>query len=218
MTEIRVLIADDHGVLRTGLKLLLSTQADMKVVGEAGDFLVTREKIHELKPDVVTLDLSMPGGDPIKVIETLSREAPETRLVVLTMHDDVAMLRATFAAGAAGYVVKSAADTDLLNAIRTVAAGGSYLNLPGNPVLPSQLPTQKVDAIDRQALESLSAREHEVLSLVAQGHTNQAIADRLFLSIKTVESYRSRLMGKLNLGTRAELTQFALKTGLMTME
>lgn len=218
MTEIRVLIADDHAVLRSGLKLLLSTQADMVVVGEAGDFPTARAKIIELRPDVVTLDLSMPGGDTVKVIENLTREIPETRLVILTMHDDASMFRAAFAAGAAGYVVKSSADTELLTAIRAVAAGRTFVNLPGNAGLPLHGLSRNVSDFDQTALESLSTREREVLTLVAQGHTNQAIADRLFLSVKTVESYRSRLMSKLNLGTRAELTQFALKSGVIQIE
>jgi two-component system, NarL family, response regulator NreC len=217
MSEIRVLIADDHAVLRAGLRLLISTQPDMVVVGEAGDFATTRQKILELRPDVVTLDLSMPGEDAVKVIEDLSRDIPATRIVILTMHDDVSMFRAAFAAGAAGYLVKSAADTELLNAIRIVAAGRSYVNLPGNPGLADVESSQSIRNPDQKALESLSAREHEVLTLVAQGHTNQAIADRLTLSVKTVESYRARLMTKLNLANRAELTQFALKTGLMKM-
>ncbi len=218
MSEIRVLIADDHAVLRSGLKLLINTQSDMAVVGEAGDFPSLYKSIIELRPHVVTLDLSMPGGDAVKVIEELSREIPETRLLVLTMHDDASMFRAAFEAGAAGYVVKSAADTELLTAIRTVAAGRSFVSLPGNPGLPGPESSRTLNADDQKALESLSTREHEVLTLVAQGHTNQAIADRLFLSVKTVESYRSRLMTKLNLGTRAELTQFALNAGLMQAE
>ncbi len=217
MTEIRVLIADDHAVLRSGLKLLISTQSDMVVVGEAGDFISARESILNLRPNVVTLDLSMPGGNVVEVIRSLSLDVPESRIVILTMHDDVSMFRAAFAAGAAGYVVKSAADTELLTAIRTVAAGGTFINLPGNPGLPSAVP-ENHDSDNHKALELLSARENEVLILVAQGHTNQAIADRLLLSVKTVESYRSRLMTKLNLRTRAELTQFALKTGLMQAE
>lgn len=138
--------------------------------------------------------------------------------MILTMHDDAFMFRAAFAAGAAGYLVKSAADTELLTAIRIVAAGRSYVDLPGKPELPGIASSPNIRDHDHKALESLSAREHKVLTLVAQGHTNQAIADRLFLSVKTVESYRSRLMGKLNLPTRAELTQFALKTGLMQMD
>jgi len=214
MAEIRVLVADDHAVLRAGLKLLIGTQADMVVVGEAGDFISARQSILNLRPDVVVLDLSMPGGNAVEVVEDLSREIPETRLVILTMHDDASMFRAAFTAGAAGYVVKSAADTELLTAIRTVAAGGTFVNLPGNSGLP-MVAYDHEDSDHRRALELLSAREHEVLIFVAEGHTNQAIADRLLLSVKTVESYRSRLMTKLNLHTRAELTQFALKTGLI---
>ena len=214
MTEIRVLVADDHAVLRAGLKLLIGTQADMVVVGEAGDFMSVRECILNLRPNVVVLDLSMPGGNAVQVIEDLSREIPGTRLVILTMHDDASMFRAAFNAGAAGYVVKSAADTELLTAIRTVAAGGTFVNLPGNRQL-QQISPYKYDVDHLKALECLSVREKEVLSLVAQGHTKQAVADRLVLSVKTVESYRSRLMAKLNLHTRAELTQFALTSGLM---
>lgn len=215
MAEIRVLIADDHAALRSGLKLLINTQADMQVIGEAGSFQETREKVLELHPNVVTLDLTMPGGDGIRVIADLVRQFPETQILVLTMHDDASMFRAAFAAGAAGYIVKSAADTELLTAIRTVAAGRSFVSLPGNAGLQLPKVSDVQDVHDQAALDSLSTREYEVLTLVAQGHTNQAIADRLFLSVKTVESYRSRLMAKLNLGTRAELTQFALKHGLL---
>jgi two-component system response regulator NreC len=215
MSEIRIVIADDHALLRSGLKLLINTQPDMAVVGEAGDFTAIRERVSELQPNIVTLDLSMPGGDAIKAIEGLSREFPAVRILVLTMHDDSSMLRAVFAAGASGYLVKSAADTELLNAIRSVAAGRSFINLPGNPDVPLPVKATTLDAEDQKALDLLSVRENEVLTLVAQGHTNQAIADRLFLSVKTVESYRSRLMAKLNMGSRAELTQFAVRTGLL---
>ncbi len=220
MNEIRVLIADDHAVLRSGLKLLINTQPDMKVIGESGDFLSTREKTLELQPDVVTLDLSMPGGNAVQLIEDLTKEVPATRLLILTMHDDASMFRTAFAAGAAGYIVKSSADTELLTAIRTVAAGRSFVSLPGNVDMSAPKINAGVEPADpdHEALDSLSQRESEVLTLVAQGHTNQAIADRLYLSVKTVESYRSRLMAKLNLSTRAELTQFALKSGLLQSE
>ena len=218
MAEIRVLIADDHAVLRSGLTLLINTQSDMKVIGEAGDFRTTREKVLELHPDVVTLDLSMPGGDAVRLIEGLTKETPDSRLLVLTMHDDASMFRMAIAAGAAGYIVKSAADTELLTAIRTVAAGRSFVSLPGNTVPSGPESPPVLETFEQEALNSLSTREREVLTLVAAGHTNQAIADRLYLSVKTVESYRSRLMTKLNLGTRAELTQFALRLGLLQSE
>lgn len=218
MNEIRVFVADDHAVLRAGLKLLINTQADMKVIGEAGDFPTTREKVRELSPDVITLDLSMPGADALRTIEELSAEMPSSKVLVLTMHDDASMLRTAIAAGAAGYIVKSSADTELLTAIRTVADGRTFINLPGN-VSPSVPETHApLDAECRKTIESLSVREREVLRYVALGHTNQAIADRLLLSVKTVESYRARLMAKLKVATRAELTQFAMKSGVMQSE
>jgi len=215
MSEIRVFIADDHAVLRSGLKLLINTQTDMKVVGEAGDIVATRVKVLELCPDVLTLDLSMPGGDALVEITYLVKNVPETRILVLTMHDDVSMFQMAISAGAAGYLVKSAADTELLTAIRTVAAGRPFMSLPGRdrPTIPES--DRGEDVHDREALDMLSAREHEVLTLLAQGYTNQSIADQLFRSVKTIESYRSRLMAKLTLKTRADLTRFALRFGLL---
>jgi DNA-binding NarL/FixJ family response regulator len=127
MAKIRVLVADDHAVLRAGLRLLINTQRDLEVIGETGDFMATRDAVGQLDPDVATIDLSMPGGHGIRLVEWLSREAPRTRLLVLSMHDDPAYVRMAFAAGAAGYVMKKSADTDLLEAIRTVAVGRSYL-------------------------------------------------------------------------------------------
>lgn len=210
MAKIRVFIADDHAVLRAGLRLLINTQPDLEVIGDAGDLLATRDAVRSLRPDVLTLDLSMPGGNPLRVIEQLRQELPDLRVLVLTMHDEPAQYRLAVAAGAAGYVVKAAADTELLAAIRTVAAGRSYacvsLNSPRDAETLPQSP---------QSLNDLSCREREVLQYVAQGHTSQAIADRLYLSVKTIESYRARVMAKLGLHNRAELTQFALSVGLL---
>jgi two-component system response regulator NreC len=215
MAKIRVLVADDHAVLRSGLKLLINSQPDMQVVGEAANHDEAIQRVREFKPDVLTLDMSMPGGTGVKVIETLSQECPATRIVVLTMHDDAAYFRVTMAAGAHGYVVKKSADTDLLDAIRCVAKGSLYTQ--AQLAAASDLPAVSVKTIKSTAnkLNDLSERERVVFLSLAQGHTNQAIATRLDLSVKTVESYRARLMSKLGLHNRAELTQLAIESGLL---
>jgi two-component system response regulator NreC len=206
---IRVHIADDHAVLRAGLRLLIQSQADMEVVGESGEVEETLVALKETPPDVLTLDLSMPGGGGVSLLKRLAAECPAVRVVVLTMHDEAEYFRAAIAAGAAGYVVKKSADSELLTAIRTVAQGRAYANCEIAPS--SASPHSK----RQEQLAELSQREREVLEFVAQGHTNAAIADRLSLSVKTVESYRARLMAKLGLQTRADLTQFALESGLL---
>jgi DNA-binding NarL/FixJ family response regulator len=215
MAKIRVLVADDHAVLRSGLKLLINSQSDMEVVGEAGSHDESLRKARELKPDVLTLDLTMPGGKGVKVIETLSRENPATRVVVLTMHDDAAYFRIAMAAGAYGYVVKQAADTELLDAIRCVARGKIYTQVKLATATDRPAVSMGSAKVETNLLATLSEREREVLVLVALGNTNQVVADRLDLSVKTVESYRARLMTKLGLHNRAELTQLALEAGLL---
>lgn len=216
MSKIRVVVADDHAVLRSGLKLLINSQKDMQVVGEAGSHDEALQKTRETKPDVLILDLTMPGGSGAWVIGTLANECPATRVVVLTMHDDAAYFRVAMAAGAFGYVVKRSADTELLDAIRSVAKGRIYTHI--DLAAASDRPPVTASASSKREsnlLETLSEREREVLVLVAQGHTNQAIADKLFLSVKTVESYRARLMSKLDLHNRAELTQLAIESGML---
>lgn len=208
---IRVHIADDHAVLRAGLRLLIQSQADMDVVGESGDAEETLRRLVETTPDVLTLDLTMPGGGGISLLKRVSAEMPGLRVVVLTMHDEAEYFRSAMAAGAAGYVVKKSADTELLTAIRTVAQGRTYTNVE----LATGLEQASVGDPTKNLAE-LSQREREVLEFVAQGHTNQAIADRLSLSVKTVESYRARVMTKLGLQSRADLMQFALESGLLS--
>ena len=216
MPRIRVLIADDHAVLRSGLRMMIEAQSDMMVVGEAADGVETVSQARELECDVILLDLSMPGPPGTATIERLVRLDPSPRILVLTMHDDPAYLRSALQAGAAGYIVKKAADVELLTAIRVVHRGGSFVNL----TRPGESPGPEVRHVPRDSPAAgqpkpLSQREVEVLRLLAQGHTNQEAADRLAVSIKTIETHRKRLGDKLGLKSRAEMFRFAVESRLL---
>lgn len=212
--KIRVVLADDHRILRSGLRLLINAQEGMEVVGEAGDFEEVLRLARSLLPDVLTLDLTMPGGSGLKTIERLRATLPSLRVVVLTMHDDPAYVRSALAAGASGYLVKSAADTALIGAIQAVHRGHLVVDVQNSPAMESLI--SGIPDVARPApIAGLSAREREVLELVAQGFTNQAVAERLDLSVKTIESYRARLMQKLGLVNRADLTRLAVDLGLL---
>ena len=217
MPKIRVLLADDHAVLRCGLRLLINHQQDMEVVAEAGTFAEAIRLGSISKPDVITLDLSMPDGNGIDKIERVVSACPMARVLVLTMHDDPAYLRAALHAGASGYVVKKAADTELLGAIRAVHAGRVFVDLESHGRRsPAAIVSGEAPSDTDAAQESnLSVRERTVLELLAQGHTNQSIADQLALSVKTVESYRARLLRKLGLRSRADIIRYAVATGLL---
>lgn len=210
---VRVLIVDDHPILRSGLRLLISAEPDLEVVGEAGDVDEAVALAESLVPDVITLDLGLPGGSGLAAIERIRARAPKARIVVLTMHEDPAYVRGALAAGATGYLVKSAADSSLIEAIRAVYRGRVFIDAEDGDRVQPQGPAGRASA--PSPVDSLSAREREVMVLLARGHTNQEIADRLGLSVKTVESYRSRLMQKLGLTSRAELTRLALELGLL---
>lgn len=211
MPKIRVLLADDHAVLRAGLKLLVNHQPDMEVVAEAGTFGDAIRLAAIARPDVITLDLTMPDGSGLDKIEQVCRAWPEAKVLILTMHDDPAYLRAALSAGASGYVVKKAADTELLGAIRAVHAGRMFVDLdsPGPRSGAALVPVEGSG-------DKLSARERLVLERLAQGHTNQSIAEQLDLSVKTIESYRARLLKKLGLRTRADITRYAVEMGLLS--
>jgi len=216
---IRVLIADDHAVLRAGLRLLLDAQDDMDVVGEAADGAEALKLTREKRPHVVLLDLAMPGQGGPATISAMRQASPDTRVLVLTMHDDPAYVRAVLDAGAAGYVVKTSADTDLLRAIRRVHGGGVFVDKIFGEELAAPAPKRTTHRSNRgdawEAMKPLSGREQEVLQLLAHGHTNQEVADRLELSVKSVETYRSRLMEKLGLRSRAEMIRYALDHGFL---
>jgi DNA-binding NarL/FixJ family response regulator len=214
MAKTRVLIVDDHAMLRSGLRLLIDAEHDLQVVGEAGDLRTAIDEARRAEPDVITLDLSMPGGSGVAGVERLRAAAPNARLLVLTMHDDPAYIRSAMAMGATGYVVKSAADAELITAIRAVARGRTFVDAGSLDGVRAMLqPGTPADA--SSPFKDLSDREREVLIEVARGHTNQQIADRVGLSVKTVESYRARMMHKLGLKTRADLVRLAIDSGLI---
>jgi len=217
VATIRVLIADDHAVLRAGLKLLINAQADMVVVSEVGDGPATIGSAQATAPHVVLLDLSMPGSRFTQTIEQLVRVAPSSRVLVLTMHDDPAYLQAALQAGASGYIVKKAADVELLTAIRAVHHGRTFVDLtrPGEEAQGHEVRRISRDAPAARHLRPLSRREAEVLRLLAQGHTNQEAADQLAVSVKTIETHRKRLSDKLGLKSRAQLFRFAVEAGLL---
>jgi two-component system response regulator NreC len=216
MPQIRVLIADDHALVRSGLRALLAAQPDIEVVGEAEDGAAVVEQCERLKPDVALMDLTMPGRGGILAAEEIARACPATKVLVLTMHEDEAYARQARLAGAAGYVLKKALATELIQAIRTVHGGKHYISLSVANAFaePELLPWRKhrPDA----GVELLSEREREVVSLVALGHTNAEMADKLHISEKTVETHRAHALEKLGLRTRADLVRFAIEHGLMS--
>lgn len=216
MAQIRILLVDDHAVLREGLRLLLCAQPNMTVVGEAQSGEEAVQLARALQPDVVLMDLAMPGRGGIDATADIRRECRRTRVLALTMHDDPAYLRSVLAAGASGYVLKRAAPADLLAAIQTTHRGETYLppSLAGSVV--AELLGRKARKTGAAvAGDTLSEREREVLCLVAEGHTNQQVAERLALSVKTVETYRARLMEKLGLKSRVDLVRYALSSGFL---
>ena len=218
MPKIRVLIVDDHAIVRTGLRLLISGQDDMQVVGEAGSTQDGIEAAERLSPDVALIDLSLPGEGGIEAIRQLRRTRPRVRTVALTMHDDPVYLRSVLSAGGSGYVVKRAADSELLTAIRAVREGRSFISpmVAEEEAREAASPPQVANQIEAgEALARLSARERQVLVLLAHGHTHSEMAEQLGISVKTVETHRARLSEKLGLKTRADLVRLALDAGLL---
>jgi two-component system, NarL family, response regulator NreC len=212
---IRVFVADDHGVLRSGLRALISAQPDMDVVGEACNRVEAENGVEETTPDVALMDLSMPGGG-LETVRSVSKRTPQTRVLVLTAHEEAGYVRAAVAAGAVGYVVKTAVDVELLAAIRAVAGGRTFMDLSLAPgVAQESLRAARTSARRGGELSLLTGREREVLELVAEGYTNREVSRDLGLSVKSVETYRARLMEKLGLCSRAELVRYALECGLL---
>ena len=207
--QLTVVLADDHTVVRQGLRMLIDNEAGMRVVAEAGTVPDAERMTRAHRPSVLILDLNMPGGSGLEAIPRLRQDVPATAIVVLTMQDDPAFARQALQSGALGFVLKEAADEELLQAVRLAATGGTYLNprvgarMATTPTLPAVAP------------DDLSEREVEVLRLIALGHTNSEIADQLFLSTRTVETHRAHIQQKARASTRAELVRYAIDHGLI---
>ena len=213
--KVRVLLADDHTILRAGLKMMLNAQPDIEVVGEASDGRQALEEALRLQPDVILMDITMPEVNGIEATRQIKKLLPETRILVLTMHENEGYLFQMLRAGAAGYMLKEAADTDLISAIRVVSSGRFYLSATAQSMMVSDYLQRVNTGEERDSYSALTEREREILKLVAEGYTNNQIAERLFISPKTVDTHRTHIMDKLNLHSRAELVKYAMRRGLL---
>ena len=208
-TTTTIVVADDHAVVRSGLRLLLDAEPELEVIAEAGDMPGAIRTVQAHRPAILVLDLNMPGGSGLDAITTLSASTPESAIVVLTMQDDPAFARRAFQNGALAFVLKEAADDELLEAVRAAARGETYLN----PRLGARMATEPTSP--REPDDDLTDRERDVLRRIALGHTNAEIAGQLYLSVRTVETHRAHIQQKLSRSSRAELVQYALEHKLV---
>ncbi|ARU60213.1 LuxR family two component transcriptional regulator [Tumebacillus sp. BK434] len=217
--SIRLLIADDHAIVRSGLSMLIGSQSDMEVIATAADGKEAVDKALDLRPDIVLMDLSMPPGENgLSATSRLKDAAPEIDILVLTMHDDEEYLFRVLQAGASGYILKSAPDLDLINAIRTVHSGAAYLHPTATKSLIAEFLQRVQKGQDVENFHVLTDREQEILQYIAKGYSNKEIAEQLIVSVKTVETHKSKIMEKLQMKTRPELVRYALKKGLLDFE
>ena len=221
-SPIRILLADDHSVLREGLVALLDSEPDIVVVGQAADGAECHDRALALRPDIILMDINMPNCGGLEALDKIHRELPDTRVLVLTMHDDIGYLKHVLSSGGSGYVLKQAASEELLSAIHTVNDGGIFIHphharaLARDVVTADDASTRTTSTLVERRYASLSDRESEVFRLLALGHSNGEIAELMFLSVKTVETYKARLMGKLEIVSRAELVHIALELDLLS--
>lgn len=218
MIKIKVMVVDDHAIVRAGVRLLLESQDDLEVVGEAMDGRQAVEMVRDLKPDVVLMDVAMPGMNGLEATQRIKESFPKVQVLALTMHEDERYFFQILQLGASGYVVKGASPADLLAAVRAVAQGQAYLH----PFVAKQLLDDYLKRVEageeKDSYDGLSEREREVLRLIAEGKTSRAIADDLVLSVNTVERHRSNIMGKLSLHSRVELIKYAIRKGLIAVD
>lgn len=210
---IRILIADDHGVLRAGLRALLDGESGMTVVGEASDGNSVLQLAHHQRPDIVLLDISMPDANGIEVTRKLKAAHPDVRVLILTVHEDEKLLREAIRVGAGGYIVKRAIESELINAIHAVHRGDLYVHPSMTHALLQQ--TQPATPVDENLVEQLTPREIDVLRLIAQGYTNRQAAEILTISVRTVETHRANIMGKLGAQGRVDLVRYAQEHDLL---
>lgn len=217
MSKISIILADDHAVLRSGLRLMLNSQEDLEVIGEAENGEQAIRLCREKQPDIILLDLNMPGLSGLDAIEDIKRDNPGTKILVLTMHDDEGYLKRVLKSGCSGYILKRAADVELISAIRAVYRGELFVD----PSLVKHLVNDFIGTKDPdeqshvKTAGALSERENEVLKLIALGYTNKQIADELYLSVKTVETHKSKIKEKLNIRSRSDLVRYAMQKGLL---
>ena len=220
MTESRnisIVLADDHLIVRQGVRALLAAEADLQVIGETGDGLEAVELVKRSSPDVVILDLMMPGLNGIEVARQLSKQAPQTKIIILSMYDDEGFVLEALANGVSAYVLKDTGSADLINAVREVKRGHRYLSPPLSDRA-IEIYEQMNRAVIADKYETLTTREREVLHLSAEGLTNNEIANRLGISVRTAETHRANVMHKLDVHTQADLTRYALRRGIISME
>ncbi len=213
--KIRVLLADDHTILRAGLRMMLDAQPDIEVIGEASDGRQALAEAQRLQPDLVLMDITMPEMNGIEATRQIKRALDSTRVLILTMHENEEYLFQVLRAGASGYILKEAAGTELISAIRIVYSGRFYMSPSAQSMMVGDYLQRVRSGEERDSYSALTEREREILKLVAEGHTNNQIAERLFISPKTVDTHRTHIMDKLNLHSRAELVKYAMRRGLL---
>lgn len=215
---IRVLLVDDHTILREGIRSLLAEHEHLQVVGEASDGREAVEKVEELQPDVVLMDISMPELNGIQATKAIKERSPDTKILILTMHDEEGYIYPIFKAGASGYVVKRTATRELVSAVEAVMEGNTIMHPSVAETLIYEEGAKSEDGeVDADFYDGLTERELEVLTLIAEGLTNREIADKLYISIKTVQAHRANIMEKLDLHDRVALTKYAIKKGLISL-